>query len=275
MNAIDAPNVFFRSLATRGGRRARCPTCLPDVIAACQAAGFDLVIVETPGIGQGDAAITALVDVSLYVMTPEFGAASQLEKIDMLDFADASRSTSSTGAAARTPCATCAASWPATASCSTRRPRTCRSSAPSRPGSTTTASPRCTSTCAAVLGEHGLPASTPGVLARSPARRRRRARRSCPGQRVRYLAEIAGDGARLPRATRERRPRSPAGGRPPSRPLDAARRADPADASRSVRLPRRRDAELTRDSRAAARRAWPALAAYLRRSGDQDACRDR
>ena len=61
---------------------------LPDVIAACKAAGFDLVLVETSGIGQGDAAIVPLADLSLYVMTPEFGAASQLEKIDMLDFAD-------------------------------------------------------------------------------------------------------------------------------------------------------------------------------------------
>jgi len=58
------------------------------VIAACKVAGFDLVIVETSGIGQGDAAIVPHVDVSMYVMTPEFGAASQLEKIDMLDFAD-------------------------------------------------------------------------------------------------------------------------------------------------------------------------------------------
>src|SRR5438034_6076191 len=62
--------------------------CVPDVIAACKVAGFDLIIVETPGIGQGDTAVTALADVSLYVMTPEYGAASQLEKIDMLDFAD-------------------------------------------------------------------------------------------------------------------------------------------------------------------------------------------
>ena len=57
-------------------------------IAACKVAGFDLVIVETSGIGQGDAAIVPHVDASMYVMTPEFGAASQLEKIDMLDFAD-------------------------------------------------------------------------------------------------------------------------------------------------------------------------------------------
>ena len=61
---------------------------LPEVLACCKLAGFDLVIVETSGIGQGESAIVPLVDTSLYVMTPEFGAASQLEKIDMLDFAD-------------------------------------------------------------------------------------------------------------------------------------------------------------------------------------------
>ena len=87
MNALDGGHVFFRSLATRGSG-AELPERLAAVIAACKAAGFDLVIVETPGIGQGDAAVAELADVSLYVMTPEFGAASQLEKIDMLDFAD-------------------------------------------------------------------------------------------------------------------------------------------------------------------------------------------
>jgi isobutyryl-CoA mutase len=61
---------------------------LPDVVAACKVAGFDAIVVETSGIGQGDAAIVPLVDVPMYVMTPEFGAASQLEKIDMLDFAE-------------------------------------------------------------------------------------------------------------------------------------------------------------------------------------------
>ena len=86
MNALDPQRVFFRSMATRGSHEL--PPYLPGVIAACKAAGYDLVIVETPGIGQGDAGIAALADVSLYVMTPEFGAASQLEKIDMLDFAD-------------------------------------------------------------------------------------------------------------------------------------------------------------------------------------------
>jgi len=87
MNAIAGGRVFMRSLATRGAE-AEISRSLPDVIAACKVAGFDLVIVETSGIGQGDAAIVPLADASLYVMTPEYGAASQLEKIDMLDFAD-------------------------------------------------------------------------------------------------------------------------------------------------------------------------------------------
>ncbi|HJV75048.1 MAG TPA: fused isobutyryl-CoA mutase/GTPase IcmF [Noviherbaspirillum sp.] len=91
MNAINPwggqSRVFMRSLATREAG-SEISQALPDVIAACKVAGFDLVIVETSGIGQGDAAIVPHVDMSMYVMTPEFGAASQLEKIDMLDFAD-------------------------------------------------------------------------------------------------------------------------------------------------------------------------------------------
>lgn len=87
MNAINHPNIFMRSMATREAG-SEISQALPDVIAACKVAGFDLVVVETSGIGQGDAAIVPHVDLSLYVMTPEFGAASQLEKIDMLDFAD-------------------------------------------------------------------------------------------------------------------------------------------------------------------------------------------
>ncbi|MFN4116111.1 MAG: methylmalonyl-CoA mutase family protein, partial [Inhella sp.] len=90
MNAISpwqqGPRVFMRSLATRDFG-SEISLALPDCIAACQAAGFDLIVVETSGIGQGDAAIVPLVDIPMYVMTPEFGAASQLEKIDMLDFA--------------------------------------------------------------------------------------------------------------------------------------------------------------------------------------------
>ncbi len=91
MNAIGpwghGARVFMRSLATRDAG-SEISQSLPHVVSACRAAGFDLIIVETSGIGQGDAAIVPHVDSTLYVMTPEFGAASQLEKIDMLDFAD-------------------------------------------------------------------------------------------------------------------------------------------------------------------------------------------
>ncbi|CAN5472930.1 hypothetical protein BH09ACT12_BH09ACT12_17740 [soil metagenome] len=73
MNSLDGDRVFFRSLATRGAHEL--PEHLGDVIAVLKASGFDLVIVETPGIGQGDAAIVPFVDTYLYVMTPEFGAA--------------------------------------------------------------------------------------------------------------------------------------------------------------------------------------------------------
>jgi methylmalonyl-CoA mutase len=88
MNSIDTDRIHFRSVGTRGAT-SEVPDCVPDMVTVCKAAGADVVIVETPGIGQGDAAVTELADVSLYVMTPEFGAPSQLEKIDMLDFADA------------------------------------------------------------------------------------------------------------------------------------------------------------------------------------------
>jgi methylmalonyl-CoA mutase len=91
MNAINpwrnGARVFMRSLATRDFG-SEISAALPDVVAACKVAGFDVVVVETSGIGQGDAAIVPHVDVPMYVMTPEFGAASQLEKIDMLDFAE-------------------------------------------------------------------------------------------------------------------------------------------------------------------------------------------
>ncbi|HEX4077968.1 MAG TPA: fused isobutyryl-CoA mutase/GTPase IcmF [Rhizomicrobium sp.] len=87
MNAINAAQIYMRSIATRHSEN-EVPKFVPAAVEACRAAGFDLVIVETPGIGQGNAAIADLADVSLYVMTPEFGAASQLEKIEMLDCAD-------------------------------------------------------------------------------------------------------------------------------------------------------------------------------------------
>lgn len=87
MNAIEHERIFMRSLGTRDAGN-EVPEGLPLMLSACQLAGVDLIIVETPGIGQGDAGIIGISDLSLYVMTPEFGAASQLEKIDMLDFAD-------------------------------------------------------------------------------------------------------------------------------------------------------------------------------------------
>jgi isobutyryl-CoA mutase len=86
MNAIHGPRVYMRSLATRGG--GALSGAIKDAIDVVKAAGHDLVIVETPGVGQGDSSITDHSDVSVYVMTPEYGASSQLEKIDMLDFAD-------------------------------------------------------------------------------------------------------------------------------------------------------------------------------------------
>ena len=87
MNSIHTERVYYRSMATRG-HGMEVPAHMEEAIEILKAAGFDLIIVETAGIGQGDAAIVPLSDVSLYVMTSEFGAQSQLEKIDMLDFAD-------------------------------------------------------------------------------------------------------------------------------------------------------------------------------------------
>ncbi len=87
MNSLDDSRVFMRSLATRGAREEIVPS-LSSIVAASRAMSFDVIIVETPGIGQGASAITEVSDVSLYVMTSEYGAATQLEKIDMIDLAD-------------------------------------------------------------------------------------------------------------------------------------------------------------------------------------------
>lgn len=87
MNAIFDKRVYMRSLATRGSR-SELSSSIGDVLDVVKATGFDLIIVETSGIGQGDAEITKYTDLSLYVMTSEFGAPTQLEKIDMIDFAD-------------------------------------------------------------------------------------------------------------------------------------------------------------------------------------------
>ncbi len=87
MNAVHGPRVYMRSMATRRAHLA-VSGAVQDSLLAMRAANYDLVILETAGIGQSDSEVVDLCDLSLYVMTPEFGAPSQLEKIDMLDFAD-------------------------------------------------------------------------------------------------------------------------------------------------------------------------------------------
>jgi methylmalonyl-CoA mutase len=87
MNAINHSRVYMRSLATRSSR-TELSAAIHDAIHVVKAAGYDFVIIETSGIGQGDAEIVDICDLSMYVMTSEFGAPSQLEKIDMIDFAD-------------------------------------------------------------------------------------------------------------------------------------------------------------------------------------------
>ncbi len=87
MNSLRSHRIFMRSVATRRQHLATAEM-LEDMIACLRSSGFDLILVETAGIGQSDSEIVDLVDQSVYVMTSEFGAPSQLEKIDMLDFAD-------------------------------------------------------------------------------------------------------------------------------------------------------------------------------------------
>ncbi|KPV58670.1 methylmalonyl-CoA mutase [Paenibacillus sp. A3] len=87
MNAVHSDRVYMRSLATRNSGK-ELSQAIREALAVVQAAGFDWILVETSGIGQGDHQITEISDVTLYVMTSEFGAPSQLEKIEMLDYAD-------------------------------------------------------------------------------------------------------------------------------------------------------------------------------------------
>jgi len=87
MNAAFSPRVYMRSFATRQANLALSPY-VRDALWVLKAAGFDLIIVETAGIGQSDSQVTDIADIALYVMTPEYGAATQLEKIDMIDYAD-------------------------------------------------------------------------------------------------------------------------------------------------------------------------------------------
>ncbi|WP_027415243.1 fused isobutyryl-CoA mutase/GTPase IcmF [Aneurinibacillus terranovensis] len=87
MNSINSPRVYMRSLATRNSH-SELSQAIGDAIRIVKAAGYDFIVVETSGIGQGDAQIMDVCDCAMYVMTSEFGAATQLEKIDMIDYAD-------------------------------------------------------------------------------------------------------------------------------------------------------------------------------------------
>jgi isobutyryl-CoA mutase len=158
--------------------------------AACKAAGFDLIVVETSGIGQGDAAIVPLVDVPMYVMTPEFGAASQLEKIDMLDFAEfvAINKFDRKGAADALRDVAKQVQRNREAFTHAARAR-CRCSAPWPAASTTTASPRCTRRCCRACAL-GLKTSE-GRLPRVATRHSTHQVPIVPAARVRYLADIA------------------------------------------------------------------------------------
>jgi methylmalonyl-CoA mutase len=188
MNSLDGDRVFFRSLATRGAHEL--PAYLGDVIAVLKAAGFDLVVVETPGIGQGDAAIVPFVDTSLYVMTPEFGAASQLEKIDMLDFADvvAINKFERRGAedAMRDVGRQLVRNREAFGKQPDDMPVFGTSAATFNDDGVTALYQH----LRGLLGEHGLPLDE-GILRPVDVRRSTRTRQLVPGDRVRYLADIA------------------------------------------------------------------------------------
>ncbi|OXR45209.1 Fused isobutyryl-CoA mutase [Nocardia cerradoensis] len=188
MNSLDSEHVYFRSLATRGAHEL--PTNIDAMILACKAAGFDLVILETPGIGQGDAAIIDHVDISMYVMTPEFGAASQLEKIDMLDFADvvAINKFERRGAedALRDVSRQLVRNREAFGSAPEDMPVFGTSAATFNDDGVTALYQH----LAGLLGARGLPLET-GVLPRVDTRASTRFAQIIPPGRVRYLAEIA------------------------------------------------------------------------------------
>ena len=188
MNSLDGDHIYFRSLATRGAHEL--PVNTDAMILACKAAGYDLVILETPGIGQGDAAVIDHVDLSLYVMTPEFGAASQLEKIDMLDFADvvAINKFERRGAAdaLRDVSRQLIRNREAFTSTPDDMPVFGTSAATFNDGGVTALYQH----LAARLAESGLPLAE-GVLPRVDTRASTRFAQIIPPARVRYLAEIA------------------------------------------------------------------------------------
>ena len=158
MNAINHRQHLSCVRWRRAGASAELSDALPDAVAACKAAGFDLIIVETSGIGQGDAAIVPhWPTFPLYVMTPEFGAASQLEKIDMLDFADFVAINKFDRRGAEDALARRAQAISAQpASVRPCRPTKCRCTARSRRASTTMGLQRCTTHSPPGLPDHGF-----------------------------------------------------------------------------------------------------------------------
>ena len=171
MNAIEHPHIYMRSLATRDAG-SEISKALPDAIAACKVGGLRPRRSSRPrASARATPRSCRCVDVSLYVMTPEFGAASQLEKIDMLDFADfvAINKFDRKGAARRA--ARRAQAVPAQPRALARRARRrCRCSARSRRASTTTASPRSTRRSPRSSREQGLKLAAGHAAARSPTR---------------------------------------------------------------------------------------------------------
>jgi methylmalonyl-CoA mutase len=188
MNALG-PTVFFRSLATRRSA-SEVPDAIDDIVAGCAAAGYELVVVETPGIGQGDGAVADHAQLSLYVMTPEYGAQSQLEKIDMLEVADvvAINKFDRHGAAD---------AWRDVARTLARQARFAGVARDDLPVFGTVASRFDDDGVTALaqylrdrLVEHGLPPAA-GLLRRVTLRRSTASRTLVPGSRVRYLADVA------------------------------------------------------------------------------------
>ncbi|MDQ1040477.1 methylmalonyl-CoA mutase [Streptomyces sp. V3I8] len=189
MNSLDGDQILFRSLATRGSHEL--PEHLSDVIDVVKAAGFDLVIVETPGIGQGDAAIVPFVDASLYVMTPEFGAASQLEKIDMLDFADVVAINKFERRGAKDAMRDVGRQLVRNREAFDKRPEDMPVFGTSAATFNDDGVTALHQHLKAVLAERGLPVSE-GALPRVDVRHSSGIRQVVPADRVRYLAEITG-----------------------------------------------------------------------------------
>ena len=270
MNAIGHPNVYMRSLATRVSGN-EVPAAFADIVAATRIAGFDIVIVETSGIGQGDAGVVPYVDVPVYVMTPEFGAASQLEKIDMLDFAalvainkfdrrgaeDALRDVSKQVQRNREAFSTPVEEMPVYGTIASRFNDDGVSALYHR--------------LAAILRERGLVAWTDGALPAPEVRVSSHSRAIVPAGRTRYLAEIAESvreyHARVERQVALARERQH---------LREARRllhgAGESDVDALARLEDERDRMLDGEARALIE-SWPALVESY--SGDEYVVRVR